>query len=878
MHSEQWERIQRSVVKPMTGSQQKADDWSYNTRAGYMFRTGVGAVMNRDLLGYGSPQQFAAGLQQAVGTGGMQIRDMTAPGGVDRSFGGGGALTNQLTKQFYTSLQKDFFGNGYNRVGGLNQSETGTLMKALGERGAYRGTIGSLRYANTADRIAQAQEMSDPRIAKAMSGITNEDQLAKAIKKAGDSGDDTLKDSLTRVRDNKQIIDIDPQAKEKFRRTTEATANMLSTLKDLAGSSNINELLKTAEGVMGQSITNEQDAARAKRAIDDVRTFARNSGLDTKSLLADMSIASNGVATALMGMGLGNVSATAVGANIGRHSVIAGNAAAGVSGMNGMTGFNAGQGQAVTAAGMAARFQENPELIAASGFMKIAGDTMSGADRTELQGLINGFGKAGTQEQRQGIQSQINKFIHGKTGKSAMDWMGGWKGANNLLEDADIRENALSTLGANVKSSVMASGTRDTWQKLSKDQRGLLGEGGADLAGMVTASFTESTQAQLQGILNDDPKRSGVKLKQFLDAHAGNLVGADVKSISAADALKKFGDVGGFKDKASGLGAYSRAFSTLGYNKAAESEEQRDSEQAKLITRMMLDGGGIAERTANRGFIGSLADGFLSGPDGVLTNEALVGLAAEGIAKGGIPEYKGSRVGKFKINDKNGAFTDVTPEKLKSLFGEKGVKEMLAQSGGDMDALIKNLQSGEGGATKLMRDKILGPDFMTASLDGKSLTVVNRDAANTAGKLNSAAGRNAAAGRELYSGPENLRADYMKKWFSGEDTGLNALTAMSNNGMLEKIQEGDAGSISKLRNMDKLSGGGLRKSLENAKTSAEQKINNEDLSSGERKDAKYTLEKLQASIAALQNPADAPTMRVGTLHVENMSPNPGNKV
>ena len=65
MHNAQFDRIKRSVVTPMAGSQSAADDWLFKTRAGYGFRTATAAVLNRDPFGFGSPQALAFGIQQA---------------------------------------------------------------------------------------------------------------------------------------------------------------------------------------------------------------------------------------------------------------------------------------------------------------------------------------------------------------------------------------------------------------------------------------------------------------------------------------------------------------------------------------------------------------------------------------------------------------------------------------------------------------------------------------------------------------------------------------------------------------------------------------------------------------------------------------------
>lgn len=870
IHNAQFDRLRRTVVRPMAGNQTKADEWLYNSRPGYAFRTAAAGILNRDPLGFGSPQAFAVGLQQAVGTGGMQIRDMTAPGGADRAFGGAGAVTNMITKQLFTSLQKEFFGGGQNRVGGLNQSETGVLMNELAGRGAFRGNVASLRYANVSDRIAQMGEMADPRIQRLTRGIKDDAGLEQAIKKATESGDDTLRDSLTRVRDNKQIFDIDPQAKEKIKRTTQATAKMLSTLGDMVGSTNIQKLLEGAEGIMGQAITNEQDATRAKRAIEDVRTFARGRGLDSKALLKSMSDAGGSASAALAAGGMGVVAANAVGATIGRTSTVNGIVAAGDSGFNGMTGFTAEQAQSVGAAGQIARLQENPELVAAAAFLKTGGSTVSTGDRRELQGLISSFGKAGSQDQRAAIQSKINRLIHGATGQGAMDWMGGQKGMESLLEDADIRENALSTLSDNVNASVMGRGNVDALGRMTANQRGMLGDRGDELAGLLSSSFTGSSQQELLKVLNADSKKSPKLLEQFLKAHAGALTDAQGNAVSTKDAAAMFGNSQTFKDKAAALSVYSRNFSTLGYTKTAVTEEARDREQGMSVVQMLKEGSGLEPRLRNKGFLGSLAEGLLSGPDGQLTQEALVGIASEQAGRG---DFKEARSANFKLGA-DGNFSDVTGDKLTRLLGQEGVDRLLDKSGGDLNNLVESLNKGDGSSTRMLRDTLLGDEYAAASLDGKSLTVVDRAAKERAEEMFTEKGRRAAAAKHLFGASDKFHTvgGYVARdiFDNGEDLGQDLVSGMQNNGMIERIQKGSENDVYRLRQLDKISGGGLKQSMENAKASADAKMNDMSLAEKDRDNARNDSEKLKAGIEALQNPADSRNMRVGVLHVEKV--------
>lgn len=538
----------------------------------------------------------------------------------------------------------------------------------------------------------------------------------------------------------------------------------------------------------------------------------------------------------------------------------------------------------MNAAGQVARINENPELVAAAAFLKTGEGSIDNKTRADLSASLREFGSAGTEQERSAIRSRINKLIYEQTGRSAIDWMGGQSGMQEYLRDSDITRMATDSLDANVVASVMRRGALQAYRNSTKGEKTMLGPDGAKLAGMVTSSFTENTQAELNRVLREDPN----KLREFLAARSGMLVDSAGNSVSVDEAMSMFGETTTYEAKAKGLRSYGRRFSMLNYTKAGRSKEAVDKELANNAAAMLDQGVGLEQRTRDRGFLASLLEGLLVGPDGAVSDAALVGVASE---QAGKKNFRNTRTGNFKLNA-DGHYADATVSKIRKLIGGEGEAALTDRAGMSLDDFSSALRSGDARATSMWNDLIMGPDYAAASLDGKSITVVDRESRNEADRMFTAAGRREAVkdvlfqdgdgagytsfiptpGGGSYSVAAGKTRDLMMQFNRGGDLGMDIVAGMQNNGLIEKIAKGDKDAISRLGELNQLSGGELISAMETARDSANARMHDSSRSEEQRERSKAARDKLQKGLDALQNPANPSTMSVGVLKVTRVEP------
>ena len=621
-NSYQMARLKAAAVVPWAGGEAKANQWMYGTASGYAFQQLAGAAVTHGMLGGGNPLGMSYGIQQMLGRGGVGFNDLSgggAMGGINRSFGGAGYVTDQFSQQLFKGLQTKFFGERGNRntVSGLNMDQVGELMAAMGDRRAFAGQqVGSFENAGVAERIKQFRAMADPRLAGKLAGVTTQKGLDELISRTEKSGDIETSNAFKALSNSRQIFKGSKKFEEDTEKLIKSTAEMVTTLGNIMGSDDMPKMLRMAEQFAGKAIRTVGDANRVKGQVDQAVSFAESHGVSGQSYLQEVIAQGTGVQSMMaqkygIDPALSGSMAAAIARMAGRNGLIAyGNQGAGPL-------FSSGEAMSLAAVGGMERVMENPELVALADAIR-SGD-LSGSEIGEAHGYLKKFRTANTQEARAGVRANINDFFMRKFGQGAFQRMGGTlAGVASAFNMPGVSDLVGDLLSDQLNASIPHEGSMLAYSQLKTEHRAALNQGFAET---ITNSLTAQSADELARLM-----QSGGDVRKFLELKSGSLRSTDGKAVSVDTLMAQLGG-GDMSLKGAALGAFNMRFRHLPYAKGLAPVEGQQMADAKMFTDMLSRGAGYGQRRGTDPIMTALAKGLLTGADGTLIPEAVLELA-----------------------------------------------------------------------------------------------------------------------------------------------------------------------------------------------------------------------------------------------------------
>lgn len=853
--SYQLARLERTRVAPWAGGQAKGQEWLHNTTSGYLFQQMAGAAASHGMLGGGNPMAMSYGIQQLLGRGGAGFMDVSGGGGmsgVQRSFGGAGFVTDQFSQQLFRGLQSKLFGERgtQNKVNGLDMDQIGILMSELGSRRAISGErVGTFKNADLSERIAHYKATGNKAIASRLNGVKTEEDLDRKIAEATKQGKTTERDALLQVRNSQQILQVDKAFEDNTAKLVKGASGMIATLGNIMGSNDVSAMLKMAEEFSGKAIKSAEDARKVQGKVNEAVAFAESQGISGRSYLEEVMNQGRGVQAVLaQKYGLNPNDTGTIAALIGQNAAHQGVVSTIGQGIGQNT--SAGEAGAQSAAGQMSRMMENPELIAAAKALKMGG--LSKDQKGSLNALLQQYKGASTQDERRTAMAGIDEFFGNTFGQGAIGWLSEGGGAGAALKNADVANTVIDAINPEVTNSVVKRGTTKALSLLRKDQRGLIGTRAFET---VMRSFVGTTQDKFADVLASG---SPEEVRKFLASREGFMTDANGKSVSAAEMMAELGDPSKFGAVGEAFRSANQYYRGLEYTSAGATNEGEQIARGMTLQNMLGKGTVFGQRKGAMSFWDMLGKGFLTGADGEMYNEGILGLMTERDKDNAVTlQMDGDRI--------------QATEKDLDFIGKRGNVERMLQAAGakdlkEMSAMLRDKGETGSRASQALWREMTAANLKLGSADGKSIMAGDAEAydlmreeytmVGKRGRLENLAGMDAGALSAIKT--EDVAAQKIRERLDRDGPG----------GLYEKAAGGDAGAIGQLQEMDKLMKGQLAEQMDIQIGATRQKLKDGGLSDKDKENEEKYLKRIDGAREAMTSESTN-VMRVTNLIVEN---------
>jgi hypothetical protein len=248
-------------------------------------------------LGQGDPVNYAHQIATGVASGGFNARftgtmegeNLVGSGRVS----GQGALSERVSGSFQQSLMRNLYGEGLpqaRKLYGFDMTETAGVFNKLASRGVIGNVAMVERNAPIARKLAAERDAtSDESVKAALSGVnfsedsSEEERIQQLQTVIEATSDPKQKRALEKVLNQKDAVVISEAESKKVARLVDNAVESMSSLSDIYGELNSDELFDKLEEISGTKLTTNAQFRQAREMVSQIKGAAEIAGIDPKA-------------------------------------------------------------------------------------------------------------------------------------------------------------------------------------------------------------------------------------------------------------------------------------------------------------------------------------------------------------------------------------------------------------------------------------------------------------------------------------------------------------------------------------------------------------------------------------------------------------------